>query len=304
MKLGIIIVYVFEDAMQPMFDLHIDRIRAHTRRPFRIYAAGHKLPPAQRAHVEGVPEIYLPNMNLPLEVLNRGTRVEHSFCLAQLADIAIEDSCTHIISMHLDSFPLEDGWVEAFISPIDKGEVVVTSIVPNGYSAGLCWRRDFHLERRPPMLVSESEREGLEFRRFVEEFPNYDHVETGLGVIFTAWQRGLGWRRIGTDEDRKIYGGILFHMVGATFRTLVDVQPIKDSLAARILWPFAKRIIRLLPKGAGRRIRSLFVDHDKMTRDGSVRSKAAENAALMADPDSYLAELRLRYHGEVLEALS
>ncbi|AZQ67626.1 hypothetical protein EF888_11075 [Silicimonas algicola] len=298
MKLGIIVVYVFGDEMQPMFDVHIDRIRSHTRTPFRIFAAAHKLPPAQRAHVNAVQEISLPHLNVPEEVLSKGTRAEHSHCLAQLADIAFEDGCTHVISMHLDSFPLKDGWEDAFIVPIESGEAVVTSIVPNGYSAGLCWRRDFHLEHRPPMLVKQSDRAGSEFQSFVEEHPKYDYVETGLGVIYTAWRLGLGWRRIGTDEERKIYGGILFHMVGATFRTLVDVQPIRDTPAARILWPIAHHIVRLLPKRAGQRVRSLFVDFDRTTRDGSPRSKAAENAALMADPDSYLAELRRRYRGE------
>ena len=90
----------------------------------------------------------------------------------------------------------------------------------------------------PPMLVPESDREGADFARFVAEFPAFDHVETGLGIIFAAWRSELGWRRVPTDAERKIYGGVLFHVVGATFRTWVDVAPLKRTALAR--WTRAK----------------------------------------------------------------
>ena len=39
-------------------------------------------------------------------------------------------------------------------------------------------------------------------------------LKTGLGYIYRAWCEGLPWIKIETDENRKIYGGLLFHMVG------------------------------------------------------------------------------------------
>ena len=301
MKIGILVVYLFGDKLQPIFDIHLSRIRAHTKTPFRIYAAGHKLTPAQRLHAEASPEIVFPDFDMPASALNSGARVEHSYCLGQLADFAVADGCTHLICMHMDSFPIADGWEDAFISPIERSEAAVTSIVPNGYSAGLCWSSEFHKRHHPPMLVEASVQDGEEFREFLSDFPSYDHVETGLGVIFEAYRRGLGWKRIGTDEDRKIYGGILFHMVGATLRTLVEAQPVRDTLFTRLLWPVVGKSTRLLPTSAGRIVRRAFVDPEKPSRDGSMTTKSKENEALIADPDGYLADLAARYRGEVTE---
>ncbi len=300
LRLGIIVVYVFEQAMQPMFDLHLSRLRRHTRLPFRIYGAGHKLPAEQWQHVSSAPEIILPNLNIPRQYLEDGVRTEHAYCLARLAEYAFADGCTHVIAMHLDSFPIRDGWEDGFLAPIEDGTSAVVSIVPNGYSAGLCWSKKFKDLYQPPMLIDAETRVTSEFANFVAEFPSFDHIETGLGVIFTAYRNGLGWTRIGTDDDRKIYGGLVFHMVGATHKTFIDVQPVRNTFATQLIWSLVGPLARRLPRRIGRAIRGAFIDKDRADRDGSLNSKAAENAALMADPHTYLRDLVQRYSGEIV----
>lgn len=296
-RFGILVVYVFDETLRPLFDIHLDHIRRHTSSEFKIYAAGHKLSVKEYDYVAGNPEISVFRPSVPREY---GVRDEHSFCLRHLADQAFADGCEHVICMHLDSFPIVDDWEVDFLEPIEAGEADVVSIVPNGYSAGLCWGRKFDEEFAPGMLVSDDDRSGDAFLGFTTEFPDFDHVETGLGIIFAAYSRGLRWKRIGTDSARKIYGGILFHVVGATWRTWVDVAPIKKTFLARISWPVVRRLSRILPGNLRRNVRRLFIDYDKTSRDGSFNSKMAENLALIEDTDGYIAEQLRRYEASEL----
>ena len=291
-KFGILVVYVFDETLQPLFDIHFDHIRRCTTSEYQIYAAGHKLAERQFEYVSENSNIELFRLDVPKKY---GVRNEHSFCLRRLADAAFADGCEHVICMHLDSFPLVDNWQNEFIGPIDRGEAAVVSIVPNGYSAGLCWGKEFDEMFAPSMLVSEENRSGEVFERFVTEFPDFDHIETGLGIIFTAYKNGLSWKRIGTDRERKIYGGLLFHLVGATWRTWVDAAPIKKTILAQSSWPLVKRIIRLIPPKHRRTIKALYIDYDHGTRDGSFNSKMAENRALMADPNGYVQTQLINY---------
>ena len=292
MKVGLLAVYIFDDRTRALFDIHLERIRRHTHADFHIYGAGHKLADAQFDHVAGNDDITLLTPEVPSHY---GVREEHSHCLRLLADHAFADGCDHVICMHLDSFPVCDSWLERFRGPIVRGEADVVSIVPNGYSAGLCWSRALDQELSPPMLVPACERETERFARFTAEFPDFDHVETGLGILYTTWREGRTWRRIGTDAARKIYGGVLFHVVGATFRTWVDCAPIKRTLLARSTWPLMEQAIKILPRSARRAVRMTYIDTDKVTRDGSFHSKAAENAALMNDPDGYVGKFLVEY---------
>lgn len=293
-RIGILVVYVFDDKMQELFDIHLERIRRHTASDFKIYAAGHKLPPAQFEHVDAAETVELFRPDVPK---GSSIRDEHSFCLRDLADSAFSDGCDHVICLHLDSFPLQDRWEEAFVGPIQRGEAAVTSIIPNGYSAGLCWSRQFDREFAPPMLVSDEDRGSEAFDRFMKEFPEFDHVETGLGIIFAAFKNGLPWKRIGTDSERKVYGGLLFHLVGGTYRTSVDHTPIRNTGLAPYLWPLVRRAIRPLSPRRQRRMRELFINTDRMTREGTFASKRAETRALMSDPESYIEMQIKQYEG-------
>lgn len=291
-KIGILVVYVFDETLQPLFDIHLDRIRRHTTCKYQIYAAGHKLAKRQLEHVSRNSDVKLFRFDVPKEY---GARDEHSFCLRRLADEAFSDGCKYVICMHLDSFPIIDNWQSSFTGPIKCGKASVVSIVPNGYSAGLCWGKGLETHFAPDMLVNDEDRAGELFQRFVTEFPDFDHVETGLGVIFTAYKNVLGWERIGTNRERKIYGGLLFHVVGATWRTWLESAPIKKTALSRLSWPAVRRLIRLFPTKFGRRIRKFYIDYDHTTRDGSLNSKMLENIALIANPNGYVEMELLHY---------
>ena len=284
-RVAFLVVYVFDDNTRPLFDIHLERLRRHTKSEFRIFAAAHKLSQENQKYVLANPEIEIVDCQVPVEY---SVRQEHSHCLMTLAEYAMSRKFTHCMSLHLDSFPIVDGWLETLLKQLDGGGTLAV-VVPNGYSAGLLFSREYFEKYQPNMLVSDEERETEAFNNFIKAFPNIDHVETGLGFIYRAWCEGLAWIKIETDENRKIYAGLLFHMVGATYRTWSDVTPIRSEPIYAITWRLVKPFVTQLPTPQRHKIRGLFVDRDKMTRDGSVRSKKEEIAHLIKDPEFYIA---------------
>ena len=296
-RVAFLAVYVFDDNTRPLFDIHLERLRRHTSIKFRIFAAAHKLSYENQKYVLANPEIEIVDCQVPAKY---SVRQEHSHCLMALAKHAMSQNFTHCMSLHLDSFPVVDSWLETLLEQLDRGAELAV-VVPNGYSAGLLFSRLYFEKYQPHMLVSDEERETNAFNNFVEAFPNLDHVETGLGFIYRAWDKDLPWIKIETDENRKIYGGLLFHMVGATYRTWSDVTPIREEPIYALTWQLIEPLVRQLPTRQRHQVRGLFVDRDKMTRDGSVRSKKEEIAYLIKDPDFYIARQLADFHGSILK---
>ena len=295
LRVVFLVVYVFDDNTRPLFDIHLERLRRHTSVKFRIFAAAHKLSQENQKYVLANPEIEIIDCKVPAKY---SVRQEHSHCLMALANYAMSGDFTHCMSLHLDSFPVVDGWLETLLEQLRDGGLAV--VVPNGYSAGLLFSKLYFEKHQPNMLVSDSERETDAFKNFVEAFPNFDHVETGLGFIYRAWSKGLPWIKLETDENRKIYGGLLFHMVGATYRTWSDVTPIRSEPIYAVTWQLIRPLVRQLPTRQRHKIRGLFVDRDKMTRDGSVRSKKEEIACLIKDSDLYINSQLANFKGSLL----
>lgn len=296
MRLAILVVYVFDDARIPLFDHHLDRLRRHTGVPFRIFAAAHKVRGAARARIAAAPEIEVVDCAPPKDA---GVRDEHSHCLDRLAAHADGEGFTHSASLHLDSFPIRDGWAQAMLAGADGVEADLASIVPNGYSAGLVWSRSFYTAHRPAMLVPQEERATETFRAFVAAHPDFDRVETGLGYLYAAWKAGAPWRAVPTDAARKIYGGVLFHLVAGTWRTWSETLPIRSDPATQALWRAVRPTQRRLPRPLRGQVREWFADTDRVFRDGSVSQKRAELDALVADPDGFVDACLQSYRGPV-----
>lgn len=292
MHLAILVVYVFDDARLPLFDYHLARLRRHTDVPFRIFAAAHKVTGAARQRLEAIPEITVVDCAPPVPM---GVRDEHSHCLDRLAAHAMQGPYTHFASLHLDSFPVRDGWAKALAGAATDPDL--SAIVPNGYSAGLFWTRAFYERLAPTMLVTAAERQTAQFQAFKATYPAYDHVETGLGYIYTAWREGVPWRAVTTDGDRKIYEGVLFHLVAGTWRTWSETLPIRRDPVTRLVWPVVRRVCQPMPRHTRARVREWFADKDRVFRDGSVNQKRAELAALVRDPEGFVAACQRAYRG-------
>ena len=155
MKLAFLSVYVFGPHSERLLDIHWRQIRELTQVPYTMFVAAPHCTAEHRSLLESQHDIRLVTTESPRSVRGNA-RAENSYHLNRLAETAMRDSeTTHCLAVHPDSFPIHDSWLDAFVDPTAQGNPFIASLVPNGYSAGLCWNRAFYESCRPVMLVED-----------------------------------------------------------------------------------------------------------------------------------------------------
>jgi hypothetical protein len=212
MKLGIVVVYLFDEEDEPLLDLHLSQIEKHTQVPFVIYGSANRLAPRFRERLALHPKVQIcecPDTDL------RGDQ-EHSYYLDHLVTIAFEDNASHIVSLHLDSFPISSGWAEALASKLSASCVFAT--VERINTACLFFHRDFYRRYHPTFLLSEAERAEPQYQQYLMEHDPFTH--SGIGYGFMAYSKGLSWYylRSQNGSDSSVYGlvheDMIFHLGG------------------------------------------------------------------------------------------
>jgi hypothetical protein len=211
--LAIVVVYMVSDGNEPLLDLHLARIDRHTTVPYAIYGSATRLPSSCRRRLEEHSRVRL--QEFPPTPL-RGAE-EHTYYLDRLVGRAIAGGASHIAILHVDSFPIRDGWVEALSGRLSDSCVFVTMEAVN--TACLLFTRAFYLAHRPPFLLSEAEEQSPGYAAFVRETGLHLH-HSGTGFAFTAHQEGLSWSTMrqssrGGPTDAAVYEDLVFHLKGA-----------------------------------------------------------------------------------------
>lgn len=288
MTLGICAVYMFEEAYLPLFRLQIDRLRQHTTGPFRIYGAVNRLPSGMRKVLATVPEVVQVTVeDCPPDL--RG-REEHALCQRRLAERALADGCDTVVMMHLDSFPIRDGWNMRARELLEHHAVV--TVAPYCFSAGLFLRPETFGAGRalPSLLMTDAQRESPEGKRFFTEYPMLDSHDTGIGWLFLLWTEGRSWQEWRPHETGgQVYGSEMFHLVAGTRTGHPDGRPFRKGAAVQWLRRASQIVKPLLPRSVFRRLKEPFVEKTVLMPDGAKVDKRDEVQALLSDPDSYIA---------------
>jgi hypothetical protein len=298
LKLGIVVVYLFGAEQEPLFDLHLRQIEECTQVPYVIYCSVNRLDPKYRQRLAEYPQVRA--YELPPTELRR--MHEHSYYLDQLIQIAVDDGATHIAIVHLDSFPIRDGWIEALIGTLSASVVFATIAGIN--TACLVFHRDFYVKYRPTLLVLGAEHNSAEYKKYLQEVAPIIH--SGIGYGFKAYQEGLSWyymrvtSRHAESDGPAIYDDLVFHLQGAV-RLSDGPFPTIPKLVRRIgyarfesfqraLHRITPTALRLLLRTKFRRSMELLVDQ---TRIGwQYGNMAAARDRLLQDPASYIEHLR------------
>ena len=221
MKVGIVVVYLVSEENEKLLDLHLSQIEKHTQIPFSIYGSVNRLISKFRKKLERHPKVRI------CKCPTTGLRdlEEHSFYLDHLVRYAVEDGASHVVILHVDSFPIRSDWIELLAEKLSDPCVLVAiqeskySILPS--TACMMFHRDFYLKYRPTFLPSREDRALPEFTSFMKEFDQAVH--SGTGYTFKAYLNGLSWHhmlRSNKGEDHHIIGSVyddlVFHLGAAT----------------------------------------------------------------------------------------
>lgn len=293
-KLGIIVVYMVNPEDAKLLDLHLEYIEKYTDVPYTIYGSANRLLPQFRQQLEQHPRIKI--CDCPVTDL-RGA-AEHAYYLEHLTKYAVDDGVSHIVTMHVDSFPISLNWTQELLGRLDDKCVFVTLAGIN--TACLFFRRDFYLRYKPRFLIAEEVHQSKKYWQFQK---TNDFVpQSGVGFAFKAYQEGLAWycltelrhRKRGTGIfDNKIFHlGSHFYLGEKNFRTSVNEKKIAHLADRMIAW--AKLII---PRESREFLRAHFetpincyIDSHRLQLAKALLKNRKEK--LLADPEAYLNNLR------------
>jgi hypothetical protein len=203
MKLGIVVIYLFDADTESLLDMHLASVRKFTASPYTIYAAAVRLSPESRQKLSHFPEIQ--PCEIPPTDLREGA--EHAYYLDHLAEIAIQDGSTHVVALHLDSFPVVAGWEKKLAAMTDRTGGCV--IADRYYTACLFFPREFYLRYRPTF-----QQLGDHYRAYVKQYDLIAH--SGAPYLYVCHINKVECEILETSKLRfgELYGGMVFHFTG------------------------------------------------------------------------------------------
>lgn len=296
MKLGIVVVYLVDGRNEKLLDLHLNRIEKETDVPFTIYASANRLQPEFRKKLDLHPRVKV--CDIPTTPL-RGA-AEHSFYLDRLVRNAVAEEVTHVVVLHVDSFPVRSGWAVQLAEKL-SGSCVLSAIMPDAdhyhmpSTACLMFGRDFFLKYQPTFLLSETELASAAYKKYSQEF-KHPSTDSGVGYGFKVYAEGLSWyplRRSRGEADYS-YGGIydelIFHLGGAAWVLKGNAVDKKNIFRQPRFVSFLSRVreaIRPLVPGSLKKYLALPVNRLIMKPMlERIRTQ------LLEDPESYLNSLQ------------
>lgn len=293
MKLALVVVYLVRPEDQALLELHLRRIEQHTRAPYQIHGVAVRLSGACQELLQNHPRVRLHALPPTPERSSK----EHSYYLELLIRAALDAGATHVAALHVDSFPVRDGW-EAELASCISQQCPVASIPRDELldwkpsTSCLFFPADYHRCCAPTLLLPEATLASPEYLRYLAL---HDHMDdSGVGYGFDLHRRGLSWHPLrqtsesgAVDGFGAVYGDLVYHLGGAVRHgnaaqkkgmRLPGAAALR-SVATRVLPPVLRRALRGRVAGAV---------------VGPLQNSAfeLERRRLLDDPDGHIERLR------------
>jgi len=290
MKLAILVVFMVPEGAQKLLEIHLERVRRHTTVPYTIYGValrldrGHELLRGDDIRLVDIP------------VTDQRGIPEHSYYLERLLAEALAGDATHFVTLHVDSFPVRDGWVETLIGTLSEETAFATIELLN--TACLLFPRTFYERVHPPFLVPKALEETRKFQAFIRA--TGIRIHSGTGFALAAHQAGLRWHTMAQRSSASgpaIFDDLVFHLEGALRLSAEAVVGNQAIARGRRFSSVVASIRRFVPGPLRRGLRShlpflyeLWIDRPRLRVIAKDMRTSQEQ--LLSDPDGYIARLR------------
>ena len=187
MRLGIVAVYLVTPGNERLLDLHLEYVERTTSVPYTIFAAAPRLEPGLRERLAAAPRVTI--VEMPASEL-RGPE-EHACYLERLVAAALADGVSHVVTLHVDSFPIRRGWETEMAARLDDrcpfAAVVRDDEVDRKPCTAFIFAESaFLAAHRPTFLLPAAILESAEFARYARRFRALR--DSGIGYGFAAWR--------------------------------------------------------------------------------------------------------------------
>lgn len=221
-KLGITVVYLLDVENGRLLDIHLNYIRNNTKIPYKIYAACNRLEQCLASRLKDKEEVSV--CPVPPTAL-RGS-YENRYYLGHLIQTALDDGCTHIAIMHVDSFPVKDNWCEELLSRMSESCPVASVMMKENYdhkphTSLLFFSGEFYRTYAPNLLLSPEDVDSTDYSVYSAKHPHQQ--DCGCGFGFALYRNKLDWvplEQTNAAHDHyhmgSIYGDLVFHLSGVS----------------------------------------------------------------------------------------
>lgn len=290
MKLGIAVVYLLDAVDEKLLDLHLSQIEGCTPVDYTLYASVNRLSDRLRPKLEQHPRVRI--CECPTTEL-RGAP-EHSFYLERLVESAIQEGVTHLVTLHVDSFPLRSDWVANLDAQLSDS-VALATVSPGPYTSCLFFRREFYINHHPRFLLSDDECASPTYTLFSRQFKHILH--SGIGYMYRAYADGLTWYPLTESKLDSgigtVYQDLIFHLNGTARLSNAESredQILRNPRFVRLLYQ-ARRLSRaIFPARIRSTLWERFGDPLEQMVDQPVFEYAKKQ--LLENPEAYLSHLR------------
>jgi hypothetical protein len=295
-KVGICVVYLVDKRFEWVLDVHTDAITSNTRDvDYTIYAAANRLEATARARLESVPNLKI--VELPM-LTEKGSK-EHGRYLDMLIRHAVQDGCSHVCSLDVDSWPIRPNWASELIEKLDSSGAELAAVLRAElgdswlpHPCGLFATRAF-IERYDPAMWPPDQAEPG-FSEFISA--TGQRLDTGIGFGYFLWKHGLPWLKLTRSNARDdhylmagIYQDTFFHL-GATSRLKIFHKEFSATWARRVVRPLARAPV--VWKHCYRIEMALLKTFPPGIHRENCRTFDAIVARLAQDPEGYYSYLR------------
>lgn len=287
---------------EALLRIHLERIRRHTTVPYAIYGAPLRLPARFHPQLASA-GVRVHDLVAPDDVLSH---VQHSTLLTALLARVVADGCTHVGTLHVDSFPIADGWVERMAAPLTRQSPVTavfeemegdTRARPN--LAGMLALADYWRDEQPFLIPPPELERSPKWGEFLRR--HQQHVtHSGVGLGYCLEQSGKTWIPLHRTNSRQrhpvlagIYADLIFHLGAATRPRsfLTDSAQSSESAAMRGRRKLASLVRRSVPSSVRRLLRPMrplgrFYDNRPLLQNEATFAEI--RGELFADPDDFI----------------
>jgi hypothetical protein len=288
MHLGIAVVYLLRESDGPLLQLHLDQLQKCTEVPYTIYGSVNRLIPKFREVLEHRDEVVICEPDTTSEFGSW----EHSYYLTHLVNRALADGATHIVSLHVDSFPICEGWVAALQRRLEGGNALAAVVAREEGETIRPWTsclfvpRTFYNEHGPIVSLRELSDGTPDYRTYLAEAGG--SIDAGDAYGYILHTRKLPWHqmlRSNVVNDHYfiggIYDGLVFHLGGAVTQATSYISP--PGMRA------VRPIQSLIPECLKRPLRGWLQERRQAA---SVSAFDHIRERLLGDPEGYFAYLR------------
>lgn len=302
-KLGICVVYLADKEDEKLLRLHLKQIELNTDLEFTIYAAANRLNEQLKQILTDNNKVVV--CDIPTSGLRQAN--ENEYYLKRLTGFALADGCTHILYLHIDSFPIKKSWFWELYPQLTEECPLASALMAENmdnkpHTSFMLFTKEFYETYNPDLIISQTDRNTKEYQSLQKQFPH--PPDSGSGIIYILHLNKLNWIKLHRTNHHSdhfnmagIYGDMVFHLSGAVRKTKIfnqNMNNLYDGKSGYLKKKMVALINSIIPEKVSTKIKDFILSRLIFRKEHELNTGIQQNIKneLYNNFENYLKLLR------------